>query len=74
MQNVKIRRVGNELAVILPEEWIAEAKLGEGDELVASVSDGALNLAPADGRHEWIMRLAREGMDEYREALVELAK
>lgn len=74
MKSVKICRVGDELAAILPKEWIAEAKLGEGDELVASVSEGALNLATADSHHEWIMGLAREGMDEYREALAELAK
>ena len=74
MQNVKIRRVGDELAVILPQEWITEAKLAEGDELVASVSEGALNLTTPETRHQWLMRLAQEGMDEYREALAELAK
>lgn len=74
MRNVKICRVGDELAVMLPPEWIAEANLGEGDELVASVSKGALNLSTPDSQHEWMMRLAREGMDEYREALAELAK
>lgn len=74
MKNVKICRVDGELAVILPEEWITEANLVEGDELVASVSAGALNLATPNGQHEWLMTLAREGMDEYREALAELAK
>ena len=73
MKNLEIRRVGDELAVILPKEWIDQAELGEGDELVARISEGTLSLATTDGRHEWLMSLAREGMDEYREALAELA-
>ena len=41
---MKIARWGNSLAVRIPQPLAEQARLGEGDEVEVSVSDGALTL------------------------------
>ena len=74
MNTVKLRRIGDEVLLVLPEEWVRETGLGEGDQVVMRMADGELIVSTSDDRHELLMRYAREGMDEYKEALAELAK
>ena len=75
MKPLKIRKVGNSLGLILPKEMLDELGLGEGDEVFATKEGHkAFSISVPDDRHDEIMRLAREGMDEYAEALAELAK
>lgn len=74
MKMVRIRRIGDEVLLALPQDWVQEAGLADGDELSMRVADGELILSTSDHRHEQLMRYAREGMEEYREALAELAK
>lgn len=74
MNNVKLRRIGTEVIVAVPEEWLNAAHLGDGDDVSLRVADGELILSAPEDRRQRLMRLAREGMDEYRDALAELAK
>lgn len=74
MKNVKLRRIGTEVLVVIPEEWLAAADLGDGDDVELRLANGELIVSAPGERRERLMRLAREGMDEYHDALAELAK
>ena len=75
MNALKIRKVGNSLGVILPKEMLAELGLGEGDEVVATKQGAkSFNLSVPEPEFARQMELAREIMEEYRDALAELAK
>lgn len=73
--NLKVRRIGNSLGVVLPKETLERLGVGEGDELVVTTRDaGTVTLEPADDEFQRQMEVARKGMDRYRNALRELAK
>lgn len=75
MKPLKIRKVGNSLGLILPKEMLDELGLGEGDEvLAAKEGHKAFSITVPDDRHDEMMALADEIMEEYSEALAELAK
>ena len=69
-----IRRTEDGLGVTLPEEWLRETALGEGDQVGIEISKDGLILMTPDASHRRAMEFAREGMDRYREALAILAK
>lgn len=74
MMNAKLRRIGDEVVVALPEEWLKEARLGDGDDVTLRVTDGELVLSAADLDVDRAMEIARRGMRKYRNALAALAK
>lgn len=75
MKPLKIRKIGNSLGVILPKEMLAELGLGEGDEMIARrVGPRSFSLSLPDSEFGRQMALAEEIMDDYRDALAELAK
>ena len=75
MKPLKIRKVGNSLGLILPKEMLDELGLGEGDEVFATKEGHkAFSISVPDDRHDEIMAIAEEIMEEYSEALAELAK
>jgi putative addiction module antidote len=75
MVQLKVRKFGNSLGVILPKEVIRRLNAGEGQRLLLIESpNGAYQLAPADAELELQMKIAREGMTRYRNALRVLAK
>ena len=75
MVQLKVRKFGNSLGVILPKEVIRRLNAGEGQRLLLIESpNGAYQLTPADAELELQMKIAREGMTRYRNALRVLAK
>lgn len=69
----KIRRIGDALVVAVSEEMLAGLGLREGDEGVARAGDRVIELSAVAPGHERLMRLAEKIMDQYDEALAELA-
>ncbi len=75
MVELKVRKFGNSLGVILPKRLIQSLKAAEGKRiLVIETSDGAFQLAPSDAEFEQQRRIASEGMAGYRNTLRALAK
>ena len=76
MVELKVRKFGNSLGVILPKEVIrAASDAAEGKRiLLIEAPDGAFQFAPSDAELEEQMKIAREGMARYRNTLRVLAK
>jgi len=75
MLDLKIRRIGNSLGVVLPKEALALLKVSDGDKIhLTQDTDGALRLTPYDPEFEEQMQAALKGMSQYRNALKQLAK
>lgn len=75
MTSLKIRQVGNSLGVVLPKDLLAKLNVKNGDSLfLVETPDGSLKITPYDPEFDAQMRAAREGMNEYRNTLRELAK
>lgn len=72
---VEIRKIGDSLGLILPEELLAQLKLHEGDKVtVVEQPRGGIKLTRHDELHARTMELARKAMKQYAGALRELAK
>jgi putative addiction module antidote len=72
---VKLRKVGNSLGVVLPKEVLAHLKVGEGDTLcLTEIADGALRIGPSDDEFKKQMEAAESVINRYRRTLRELAK
>lgn len=75
MAKLKIRQIGNSLGVVLPKETLSRHNLKNGDVVhLTEAPDGSMRITPYDPAFEEQMRLAREGMSRFRNALRELAK
>lgn len=75
MVELKVRKFGNSLGVILPKEVIRRLRTAEGKRiLLIEAPDGAFQFAPSDAELEEQMKIAREGMARYRNTLRALAK
>ncbi len=75
MVELKVRKFGNSLGVILPKEVIQNLKTAEGERLLLIESPGgAYHLAPPDPEFERKMTKAQNIMDRYRNTLRILAK
>lgn len=72
---MKIRKIGNSLGVVLPKEALLAMNVSEGDTIyLTEAPEGALRVTPEKPGFEEIMKMADEGMNQYRNALRELAK
>lgn len=75
---LKLRKVGNSVGVVLPKEALARLKVGEGDTLALTDSaDGGLRVtATNEGREKFAkqMKAAESVVRRYRNTLRELAK
>jgi putative addiction module antidote len=75
MLELKVRKFGNSLGVILPKEAIQRLNTAEGEKLLLIESqDGAYQLVPTDDELKLQMEVASEGMKRYRKTLRALAK
>jgi len=75
MVELKVRKFGNSLGVILPKEALQHLNATEGQHLLLIESpDGAFQIRASDPELELQMKIAREGMVRYRNALRVLAK
>jgi putative addiction module antidote len=72
---LKLRKVGNSLGVVLPKEALARLNAAEGDTLVfTEAPDGGFRVTPDKKDFAHQMAVAEDIANRYRNALRELAK
>jgi len=72
---LKVRKIGNSLGVVLPKEAVKRLQAGEGDRLfLIEGPNGAYQLTPYDPAFEKKMKLAEDIIGRYRNTLHTLAK
>ncbi len=75
MIELKVRRIGNSLGVVLPKEAIGRLRAGEGERLfLIEGPNGTYQLTPYDPAFEKKMAKAEEIIGRYRNTLHALAK
>jgi len=75
MVQLKVRKFGNSLGVVLPKEVIQRLNAGDGEPLFLIESDGGgYQLTPYDPEFEKHMAKAEDIISRYRNALHALAK
>ena len=75
MIELKVRKFGNSLGVVLPKEAISRLRAGDGDRLfLVEGPDGAYQLTPYDPAFEKKMAKAEDIIGRYRNTLHALAK
>ena len=71
---LKLRKVGNSVGLVLPKQALAHLKAGEGDTVcVTAASDGSVRLT-ANPEVSKQMEVVKDVMHRYRNTLRELAK
>jgi putative addiction module antidote len=72
---LKLRKVGNSVGVILPREALAHLNAGAGDTVsVTDAADGSLRLSPTRAEVSRQLAVAQDVMKRYRHTLRELAR
>ena len=75
MVELKVRKFGNSLGVVLPKEVVHRLRAGEGQKLfLVEASDGGYLMTPYDPSFEKKMAKAEDIIGRYRNALHVLAK
>lgn len=74
MQHVKITAIGNSAGIILPKEVLAQLGVDKGDSLSVVKTPNGIELSAYDPTFDEQMKVARDIMARYRNALRELAK
>jgi hypothetical protein len=72
--NVSIQKHEDRLIFVLPNEITSKLGWDHGDVLFCEVVDGGVKIVRSMTKHEHAMKIAREGMQKYGEALNSLAK
>ncbi len=72
---LKLRKVGNSVGVVLPKEALAHMKVDEGDTItLTEAPDGSLRMTPTSAEVRRQLDAAQDIINRYRNALRELAK
>jgi putative addiction module antidote len=72
---LKVRRIGDSLGLILPEDLLVRLRLKEGDRLtVVEQTEGGLKLSPYDPTHAKAMEIGRRAFRAYANTFKALAK
>jgi putative addiction module antidote len=75
MIELKVRKIGNSLGVVLPKEVIKRLQTSEGEQLfLIETADGGYRLTPYDPAFEEKMTKAEDILSRYRNTLRVLAK
>ena len=75
MLELKIRKIGNSLGIVLPKEALRRLHAGEGDRLfLIEGTNGGYQLTPYDPAFEKKMRKAEDIIGRYRNTLHALSK
>lgn len=74
MVALKLRKIGNSVGVVLPQELLNRMRLGDGDTLFLTDAPGGYKITPYDPEFEAQMTTARRVMKKRRNVLRELAK
>lgn len=72
--DVKLRRVGNSMGIIIPEELLERYALQEGDDLELRAEEHRIVLHISDVAFQRQIQAARNMMEKYRVALKKLAE
>lgn len=71
----KIRKIGNSYGIVLPKEALQALKVEEGAIVyLTEAPNNTLNMNPERPGFDEVMRVAEEGMQQYRNTMRELAK
>ena len=74
MLDLKVRKVGNSLGVVLPKEVLNRLHVEDGDRVfITKTPEGGYRLTHYDPEFAAQMQLAEEGMARYRNTLHALA-
>jgi putative addiction module antidote len=72
---LKLRKVGNSVGLVLPKEALAHLKVDEGDMVcVTDSADGSLRVSPTSAEVTRQLAVAQDVIRRYRNTLRELAK
>ena len=71
---LKLRKVGNSIALIVPKHMREKMGVKEGDAVYLTETPDGYQISPYDPEFSRQMELAKKGMKKYRNALRELAK
>jgi putative addiction module antidote len=72
---LKLRKIGNSVGVILPKEALAHLQAGAGDTVTLTPGpDSTLRISPHSDEVERQMSVVQDVMHRYRHTLRELAK
>lgn len=72
---LKLRKVGNSIGVVLPKEALARLNAGEGDAVfLTETTDGGFRLSASDPGFAEKLKIADRLSRKYRNALKALAK
>ncbi len=74
MIEIKVRKVGNSLGVVLPAEATKTLGVAEGDTLYLIESQDGFRITPYDPAFARQMKTAEDVMKRYRNALRDLSK
>ncbi len=74
MVKVKLRKIGNSIGAILPQEVTSRLHVGEGDVLVLTKTPDGIQLTPYDAAFEAAMTAFEQTRRKYRNTLRKLAK
>ena len=74
MVELKVRKVGSSLGVLLPKNASEALGVDEGDRLFLTESPDGMRISRFDPDFERRMKLAEKGMKRYDNALKRLAK
>lgn len=75
MLELKLRKVGNSVGVVLPKQVLTHLNADEGDTVsVTEAADGSVRLAAAKADVSRQMEVVQDVMKRYRHTLRELAK
>ncbi len=75
MLQLKVRKIGNSLGVVLPKEAVSRLRAGEGDRLfLVEGPNGGYQLTPYDPAFEKKMKKAEDVIGRYRNTLHALSK
>jgi putative addiction module antidote len=75
MMELKVRKIGNSLGVVLPKEAMSRLKAGEGDRLfLVEGPESSYQLTPYDPSFKKKMKKVEDIIGRYRNTIHELAK
>lgn len=75
MIELKVKKIGNSLGLVLPKEVVAKLNVSEGDGLfLTDGANGGLRITPEDPNFGKQMKAAEELIKRYRNTFRELAK
>jgi putative addiction module antidote len=75
MVDIKVRKVGNSLGVVLPKEVLSRLNVQDGDNVfLTEAPDGSYRITPYDPEFEKQIKIGKKLMARYRNTLRALAK